>query len=65
METVKATSESDTERKVGKPAETPSLFKNVVRPFLNRWSAVHKTREIFSLQFSRNLSLPKLILHCH
>jgi len=35
---------------VGKPVETPSLFKNVVRPFLNRWSAVHKTREIFSLQ---------------
>ena len=42
--------ESDTNRKTGKPFETPSLFKYVLLPFLNRWSGVYKTCDNFSLQ---------------
>jgi hypothetical protein len=32
--------EPDTQRETGKPLETPSLFKNVLLPFLNRLSYV-------------------------
>ena len=39
-ETVETTEEPDTQRETGKPVETPSLYKNVLLPFLNRLSYV-------------------------
>jgi len=43
--------------KKGKPFETPSLFKSIFLPFLNRCSSPARLSSFFSIFYTKNISL--------